>query len=89
MRFANMTRAKEYSRDKGRKIYCLISGVGGVFEVYPGGRSIKWPASPRYLRRLAEFDTDETARLREEAQRKACADAGLQTVVDQRPTGEA
>lgn len=52
MTFDELELAQEFSRWRRRKIYCQIKGIPGVFEVYPGGRTVKHPEIERYLKRL-------------------------------------
>jgi hypothetical protein len=57
--FDNVLLAQVFARTHDRVIYVEIQGYEGVFQVYPGGRTIKWPATERYVRRLTpakEFD---------------------------------
>jgi hypothetical protein len=60
MKFPNLNSAKDYSRTHEQMIYVELFGQVGVFQIYPGGRTIQWPANERYWRRLtpdAEFKT--------------------------------
>ena len=57
--FMSLVEAKDYAKSIRRMIYCLLSGcegyLGYVFQIYPGGRTIRYPANARYMRRLKEW----------------------------------
>jgi hypothetical protein len=50
--FASINDALAWSKHYCRMIYCELFGQVGVFQVYPGGRSIKWPSTGRFFKRL-------------------------------------
>jgi hypothetical protein len=39
--------AKAYAEQYGKHIYVRIEGHDGIWELYPGGRVIKWPDDKR------------------------------------------
>lgn len=54
--FTHLADAREYAKCHQEMIYCQIEGYRAlwVFQVYPGGRTIRWPAAGRHLRRFRE-----------------------------------
>lgn len=50
---------------RGTSIYCEVESLPGkIVQVYPGGRTIAWPDTPRYRKRLnASGYADACARL--------------------------
>ena len=52
MIFPNLNSAKDYSSTHEQMIYVELFGQVGVFQIYPGGRTIQWPATERFWKRL-------------------------------------
>ncbi len=50
--FPNINHALDWARKHERMIYVELFGQVGVFQVYPGGRCIKWPPNTRHWKRL-------------------------------------
>ncbi len=62
MTFHTASDAREMARKLDRVLYVELFGVVGVLQVYPGGRSVLYPAIERYQKRLTpdEVFTQET-----------------------------
>lgn len=73
-RFPNLSTAQEWSKKHDAMIYVELFGTVGVFQIYPGGRTIQYPADERHWRRLtteAYFKEQERLfALREERRQK-------------------
>ena len=52
MKFPDLKSAKDYSRTHEQMIYVELFGQVGVFQIYSSGRTIAWPATERFWRRL-------------------------------------
>lgn len=58
-KFSNADQARRVAKKLDKVIYCELFGIVGVLQVYPGGRSVLYPAIPRYQSRLT---SDEVLR---------------------------
>lgn len=52
MTFHDIASAQQYAREHDKRIVVEMAWIAGVIEIYPGGRTIKWPAALRHHRRL-------------------------------------
>lgn len=55
-KFSNADQARRVAKKLDKVIYCELFGIVGVLQVYPGGRSVLYPAIPRYRSRLTPDD---------------------------------
>ena len=51
-KFSNADQARLVAKKLDKVIYCELFGIVGVLQVYPGGRSVLYPATTRYQARL-------------------------------------
>lgn len=58
MTFPSLSNAQSFSRTAFLMIHVRIEGEPGVFQIYPGGRTIRWPDTDRHIRRLEDTDRD-------------------------------
>ena len=54
MKFRSLNDALVVAKRFDRSIYFVLENHSGVFQVWPGGRSIRWPVNEKYLGRMRE-----------------------------------